>query len=222
MTISPPRPAPPTGQPFPPPPTPDASRRERRTRRLLSLLAIIVVGLFVIPFLYSQVLFPICHPTIPGVDVTFGSPVASRSPDGKTYYDNISFMLSSSTYVVPGCGLSDPSKTETISTSNFSPAVANGSQEFPSARAECSPPENFSNCNATSQGWYAALFNQSAGVQSSFPTTAGEWGSGWTAAVVPGTETEHLSFVSPTPFHGQGFTLDFIGIGLIFEGYAQL
>jgi hypothetical protein len=194
--------------------------RPRSVRRLLP----IGIGFLVIVAALAALFFwnesNLCHPAVPLIRVHWGTATPSSSPDRRSYYDNLTFAFESGTYTKGGCGISPP-KAYTISTSNFIVDVAGASGgQLQRAGALCGPSANFSSCNATASGWYAALFSGSPGVLAAYPSSYGLWN--WTGSVAPGTAVEHLSVVSSTDLNATGDTVMLSGVGYLANGYAYL
>lgn len=199
-------------------------RRSPARRIALVVVIAFVVMAATLATVFFWIEYNTCHQPIPGVQVRWGPTTPSRSPDGRSHYDNLTFSFASGTYTQYGCGVS-PSQTHTISTSNLIVYVNDARGiELQRAGALCGPPANFSSCDAAASGWYAALFDGAPGVLATYPSASppanGSWS--WMGFVAPGTSVEHLSVISSSQLNETGDSVLVEGIGYVVTGYAYL
>lgn len=199
---------------------PERPRFRKRHPALVVTSVLVVLPLIIVAFLYVVLYNTSCGDNQPGDNVAFGPAVPSRAPDDETFYDNLTVTLSSATVEVGGC-IPSPTTTYRVSTADFTVDVfTRTTGDLARASAACQPPENFSSCTASQGGWYAALFNASAHLQSTFPTTPSA--DTWSELVYPGTQVERLCIVSPSDLNDTGTQVDFQGGPFLIIGVGSL
>ncbi len=175
----------------------EAFLRAHPPPRKHELTAIFVVFLLIttgyLGLVWYAVSKPYCGPGVTGegppVTFIFGQPAPATSPDGRTYYDNLTVA-----FTVNQGSACPPAQ---IGTEEFGMQLTNwsASSVMPPTAAACSASQNFSSCNAIRVGWYSVLFDpaSSPSVQSSYPSPSG---SAWTSNAPLDPSGEKLSVVS--------------------------